>query len=133
MKMDGIGDKKGWEWIFILEGLFTFIFGITSYLFLPRSPQHARFLSKREKAYITTRLKQDGSTSKDATADNFNWTEVGRAFTLPHVWILASAFFFIGKNSSSLRYSVSYLITHFRNHGLCVGLVKLSNFQIWAR
>ena len=102
MKMDGIGNKQGWEWIFILEGLFTVIFGITSYLLLPRSPEHAGFLSKREKAYIAAKLKEDGSTSNDEAADSFSWQEVRKAFTLPHVWILAIVFFFTGRSSRML-------------------------------
>jgi sugar phosphate permease len=99
MKMNGIGHKAGWEWIFILEGVFTLLFGITSYLLLPRSPEHAGFLSNREKAYIATQLKQDGTTSKDEYADTFSWREVGKAFTLPHVWMLSIVFFFTGQYS----------------------------------
>lgn len=95
--MNGIGQKAGWQWIFILEGLFTFIFGLSSYLLLPRSPEHAGFLSEKEKAYIAAQLKQDGSTSKDETADTFSWQEVRKTFTLPHVWMLAIAFFFTGQ------------------------------------
>jgi sugar phosphate permease len=97
MKMNDVGHKQGWEWIFILEGLFTVFFGIASYLLLPRSPEHAGFLSRTEKAYIAAKLKQDGSTSKDAVADTFSWQEVWKAFALPHVWILAVIFFFTGQ------------------------------------
>ena len=97
MKMNGVGRKQGWEWIFILEGLFTVIFGIISFFLLPRSPEHADFLSKREKAYIAAKLKEDGSTSKDEAADTFSWREVRKAFCLPHVWILAIVFFFTGR------------------------------------
>lgn len=104
MKMNGIGHKAGWEWIFILEGVFTLLFGITSYLLLPRSPEHAGFLSNREKAYIATQLKQDGTTSKDEYADTFSWREVGKAFTLPHVWMLSIVFFFTGTTLYALAY-----------------------------
>jgi len=87
--MNGIGNKRGWEWIFILEGLFTICFGIFSFLVLPRSPAHARFLNTEEKTYIASILERDGSTSKDEITDHFSWREVGMAFALPQVWMLA--------------------------------------------
>lgn len=95
--MNGVGQKPGWAWIFILEGLFTFLFGLVSYALLPRSPLHARFLSQQEKEYVVARLMEDGSTSKQETADGFSWREVGMAFILPQVWMLGIIFFFSGK------------------------------------
>ena len=96
MHMDGIGHQRGWSWIFILEGLFTTCFGIFSFLVLPQSPAHARFLTTNERTYIASTLERDGSTSKDEMADNFTWREVGMAFTLPQVWMLAFVGFFGG-------------------------------------
>ncbi|WP_375337864.1 MFS transporter, partial [Salmonella enterica] len=31
MEMDGIGGLNGWAWIFIIEGLITFVFAIIAY------------------------------------------------------------------------------------------------------
>jgi Major Facilitator Superfamily len=38
LEMRGIGGKPGWFWLFLLEGLVTFIIGGLSYLYLPASP-----------------------------------------------------------------------------------------------
>jgi hypothetical protein len=95
--MHGIGNKPGWSWIFILEGLFTVIFGLTSFFLLPRSPAHARFLSPAEKDFVVQKLKEDGTTGNDKKADAFSWREVGMAFKLPQVWMLAIVFFMDGK------------------------------------
>lgn len=94
--MDGIGNRPGWAWIFILEGLFTFLFGLASYVLLPRSPAHARFLDQKEKEYVISKLMEDGATAKNESIDGFSWREVGMAFRLPQVWMLAIAFFFDG-------------------------------------
>lgn len=93
MNMEGIGNKPGWSWIFILEGLFTFIFGVTSFLLLPRSPEHAYFFSNEEKGYVISKLKEDGVEGEDPTMNGFSWREVGQAFTLPQVWLLAIPLF----------------------------------------
>jgi hypothetical protein len=38
LEMRGIGGKPGWFWLFLLEGLLTFVIGALSYLYLPASP-----------------------------------------------------------------------------------------------
>jgi MFS family permease len=99
INMDGIGGKAGWSWIFILEGLFTFLVGLISYFLLPRSPAHAYFLNDKEKNYAVARLKEDGATGKDPSVDAFSWREVKQAFLLPQVLLLGFFCFFAGMRS----------------------------------
>lgn len=91
--MDGIGGKPGWSWIFILEGLFTFLFGLASFFLLPRSPAHAYFFNDKEKQYVVAKLREDGIEAKDPSIDAFSWREVGKAFMLPQVWLLSVVLF----------------------------------------
>lgn len=96
INMEGIGNRPGWAWIFILEGLFTVLFGASSYFLLPRSPSHTRFFNEKEKTYVIERLRESGSTGWKEDADKFSWREVGQALVLPQVWMLAIIFFFDG-------------------------------------
>jgi predicted MFS family arabinose efflux permease len=102
--MDGLGGHPGWAWIFILEGLFTVVFGLCSFFLLPRGPEHCRFLNETEKAYVLKELRDTGATGQTAGADEFSWIEVGRAFMLPQVQLLAVIFFFDG----ALVYALAY-------------------------
>ncbi|KAG6902045.1 hypothetical protein C0995_005255 [Termitomyces sp. Mi166 len=102
--MNGVGHRPGWAWIFILEGLFTVLFGLSSFFTLPHSPARARFLNDEEKEYVVQRLRETGATGDRDEADTFSWSEVGKAFTLPHVWMIAVAFFFDG----TLIYGLGY-------------------------
>ncbi|GLB38895.1 putative major facilitator superfamily protein [Lyophyllum shimeji] len=104
INMNGVGNRPGWAWIFILEGLFTVLFGVSSYFTLPRSPAHARFLTAKEKEYVIAQLKETGATGLDEDSDKFSWREVGRAFMLPQVWMLAVIFFLDG----TLVYALAY-------------------------
>ncbi|KAG6879064.1 hypothetical protein C0992_005411 [Termitomyces sp. T32_za158] len=104
VKMNGVGGRPGWAWIFILEGLFTFVFGLSAYFTLPRSPASARFLNEKEKAYVIARLRETGATGREEGIDSFSWREVGQAFTLPQVWFLAVSFFFDGVLVYGLAY-----------------------------
>ncbi|KAJ8463200.1 hypothetical protein ONZ45_g17665 [Pleurotus djamor] len=103
INMNGIGNRPGWAWIFILEGLFTVLFGIFAFFFMPPSPSHARFLSEDEKRYINAKLLEDQAIGSEE-ADSFKWIEIGRAFALPQVWFLAIIFFFSGCTLYSLAY-----------------------------
>ncbi|KAJ3576981.1 hypothetical protein NP233_g27 [Leucocoprinus birnbaumii] len=104
INMDGIGNKPGWSWIFILEGLFTVLFGLVSFLLLPRSPRHAYFLNEQEKDYIVAKLKEDGVEGRDPSIDAFSWREVGKAFMLPQIWFLAVVLFCDGTVLYGLAY-----------------------------
>ncbi|KII88410.1 hypothetical protein PLICRDRAFT_54249 [Plicaturopsis crispa FD-325 SS-3] len=104
MNMNGMAGKAGWAWIFILEGIFTFLFGALSFFILPRSVAHARFLQPHEKKYITARLREDGVMSAEDSGDDFSWAEVGRAFLLPQVWFMVIPFFFCGTTLYGLAY-----------------------------
>ncbi|EIW77870.1 MFS general substrate transporter [Coniophora puteana RWD-64-598 SS2] len=83
--MDGVGNKPGWAWIFILEGLFSSAFGFLCFFILPKSPETTSILSPTERAYVVYRLKQAGSASSDENEDNFSWREVRIALKSPQV------------------------------------------------
>lgn len=57
--MDGIGGKPGWAWIFILEGLLTFVCAVASFFILQDFPDTAKFLSENEReAFIYFMLER---------------------------------------------------------------------------
>jgi nitrate/nitrite transporter NarK len=63
--MDGIGGKRGWAWIFILEGLATVIVGIVSYWMVHDFPDNATFLTPDDRARVIRRLKADKQSSAE--------------------------------------------------------------------
>ncbi|KAF2810370.1 MFS nicotinic acid transporter-like protein Tna1 [Mytilinidion resinicola] len=64
-KMDGIGGKHGWCWIFILEGLATILVGIASYWMVYDFPDKATFLTPTDLARVKTRLRADKQSSAE--------------------------------------------------------------------
>lgn len=63
--MDGIGGKRGWAWIFILEGLATVLVGLVSYWMVHDFPDEATFLTEQDRARVIRRLKVDGQSSAE--------------------------------------------------------------------
>ncbi|KAJ3893461.1 MFS general substrate transporter [Lentinula edodes] len=62
-KMDGIGGKPAWAWIFILEGLATVIAGALSFFIIQDFPDTAKFLTEAERTVVVRRLQGDDQFS----------------------------------------------------------------------
>jgi len=86
--MDGVGGKRGWAWIFILEGLLTVVVSIIAYNFVPTWPEDATFLTTEEKVRLLQRLKYDSA----GATEKFEWKYVKQALTDHLVWGYAMLF-----------------------------------------
>ncbi|CAH0015258.1 unnamed protein product [Clonostachys rhizophaga] len=77
MKMEGMANLHGWQWIFIIEGLLTFIVAIIAYFAMYDYADTAKFLNDDEKREIVRRLEEDRSVLSDRFDMKFMW----QAFT----------------------------------------------------
>ncbi|KZV74541.1 MFS general substrate transporter [Peniophora sp. CONT] len=82
-RMDGVSGLRGWQWIFILEGLITVAFSIGAYFWVPTWSEKATFLTEDERARLLARLASDSDAGKQET---FSWHGVRQAFTDPLVY-----------------------------------------------
>ncbi|KNG89067.1 MFS transporter [Aspergillus nomiae NRRL 13137] len=69
-KMDKVGGKDGWAWIFILEGLATVVIGVLSFWLVYDFPDKAKFLSDTDRKRVMRRLALDQQSS---TAKEHEW------------------------------------------------------------
>ncbi|KAF9506094.1 hypothetical protein BS47DRAFT_1353318 [Hydnum rufescens UP504] len=86
--MDGVGGKGGWAWIFILEGIVTFLCAIPAWWLIPDFPEDHRVLKGIDRERWLHRLaKNQGVTNAPLP---FSWRQVRRAFTdwRTHVYAL---------------------------------------------
>ncbi|KAK9717717.1 hypothetical protein K7432_006001 [Basidiobolus ranarum] len=60
-QMSGIGGLKGWQWIFIIEGIPTVIIGCITWFYLPDDPQSSAWLSETERELAESRLRYDNA------------------------------------------------------------------------
>ena len=86
-KMDGVGGRPGWAWIFILEGLLTVLFGTASFWTMYDFPdgERTRFLSPADKARALRRLQDDNQSS--AAHEKFSMVYVGQALRDWKMWV----------------------------------------------
>ncbi|KAF3920477.1 hypothetical protein ABW20_dc0106454 [Dactylellina cionopaga] len=74
MQMHGVGGLAGWRWIFIMEGIITFLLALAAYTFIvpfPDADAHTafKFLNKAEVNYVIQKIEADRG---DAQIEEFN-------------------------------------------------------------
>ncbi|KAK3905519.1 major facilitator superfamily domain-containing protein [Staphylotrichum tortipilum] len=73
MEMKGVAGLSGWQWIFILEGLLTFVVAVIAYKVMQDYPATAKFLTQEERDEIQARLKLDRSSLADEFDMKYFW------------------------------------------------------------
>ncbi len=59
MEMDGIAGLRGWQWLFIIEGLPACFLAFAALRLLPDGPRQASWLNAEERATIASRVAAD--------------------------------------------------------------------------
>ncbi|KAF9521693.1 major facilitator superfamily domain-containing protein [Crepidotus variabilis] len=85
VKMDGVGGKAGWEWIFILEGLATVVLGFLSFWVIQDFPDTAKFLTPEERNFVIQRLQDDQKFS--AAGESFSIKYVQQSLRDWKTWL----------------------------------------------
>ncbi|KAJ0420970.1 major facilitator superfamily domain-containing protein [Aspergillus carlsbadensis] len=100
-QMDGIRGLRGWQWIFILEGLFTVCFGLFSYAMLPNTPTDVLTFKPQHKAHCLHRLQLDSNL---LTEEPITLTKVLSIFKDLHVLLVSAILFCSGTCLFGLAY-----------------------------
>jgi MFS transporter, ACS family, tartrate transporter len=82
LNLDGHLGLRGWQWLFLVEGLPAVLLGLAFFLFLPDSPAQANWLTEDERQWIIRHANQAPS------AATHHGDSVGHALLDPRVWQL---------------------------------------------
>ena len=95
--MDGLLGLKGWQWVFLLEGLPSVALGFVVYWYLPDGPDDAKWLTSGERSEIKQKL-----TEESIATGSINAAKLKHAFLDYRVWYLIAiyAMVAIGANAS---------------------------------
>ncbi|KLO83673.1 nicotinamide mononucleotide permease [Fusarium fujikuroi] len=93
LQMGGIAGLAGWQWLFIIEGIFTLLVFVVFILLLPRSPVHTRpihgyfdLFTSREREIMHDRIYQEDISKTEAHA-NITVRDVVAALADYRIWI----------------------------------------------
>ena len=86
--LDGLGGLRGWQWLFILEGVPSILLGIVTWFYLTDRPAQAGWLSGEQKQWLIARLTKEESAKE--TAQHMTLSEV---LASPKVLVLSLVYF----------------------------------------
>lgn len=84
---DGALGLRGWQWLFIIEGLPACVLGFAVLALLPDGPASAPWLNEQERATVTARLAEDRARHGRVH------TAFGPAMVDGRVWLLCLTYF----------------------------------------
>jgi MFS transporter, ACS family, tartrate transporter len=86
--LDGVMGLKGWQWLFIVEGVPSVLLGIVTWFYLTDRPKHADWLSAEQKAWLSSRL-----TAELAAKQAAKHMTLGEALSSSKVIMLSLIYF----------------------------------------
>ncbi|GAA6042418.1 hypothetical protein JCM8097_008443 [Rhodosporidiobolus ruineniae] len=105
IEMNGTHGLAGWQWLYIVEGAITIGIGFLCFFFIADDPEHAWYLSPRQKLLMRVR---DLQAREFTGSKEFSWAEVRKAFTEPIVYISGLVQFFYDTQSQLTTTSTVY-------------------------
>jgi MFS family permease len=87
--MDGAYGWRGWQWLFLLEGIPSVIIGLLVLKILPDGPKRALWLTQQERDLIVARIDHDNAGKSELAGGH----RLSDAFKDGRVWALALVYF----------------------------------------
>lgn len=84
--LGGVAGISGWQWLFILQGIVTFLIAIVGFFLLPDFPHNTWWLTQPERDLAVSRMAMDTIGNK---GDTTVWAGFRQAAKDPMVWIFA--------------------------------------------
>jgi ACS family tartrate transporter-like MFS transporter len=103
--LNGVGGLRGWQWLFILEGLPAVALGLATLVYLTDRPEEAHWLTAEERGWLTGRLGREESHRQQ----RHNLT-LGRALADRRVWLLVLVYFTVAAGSNSFGFYLPKLL-----------------------
>ncbi|NDJ57936.1 4-hydroxyphenylacetate permease [Enterobacteriaceae bacterium 4M9] len=121
LALDGVMNLKGWQWLFLLEGLPSVLLGIVVWRWLDDKPADARWLNGEEKMALAVMLSRDGQLQASKNAPRFRLGEV----LTPVVLMYTLAYFCLTNTLSAINIWTPQILQSFNQQSstIVIGLL----------
>jgi ACS family tartrate transporter-like MFS transporter len=109
--LDGTAGLRGWQWLFLVEGIPSVILGVSVFWLLPDRIEDARWLRDDQRVWLGERLRREGAETHEPLS----------ALKNVRVWLLGLMYFLILANSYGYHFWAPLIIRD---------TLKASNFEI---
>jgi MFS family permease len=120
LEFNGSAGLKGWQWMFLVEGVLAVVVGIWAYWYLDDKPTSARWLSVEQKQSLNAILNKEESMKLSHGPAN-----VPRALVDPRIFYLTTLYFLIQISFYGIVYYLPTQVAAIAKQkvGLVVGLL----------
>ncbi|KFX65067.1 MFS transporter [Paraburkholderia fungorum] len=108
---------RGWQWLFLIEGVPAILLGVMAMLYLDDRPMHAKWLSDAEKAHISAALDTDRQQRGARHAPPARLSDVLRN---PRIYLLSAIYFCVFMGLNAVGFWIPTLLRH-------VGVQQIGN------
>ena len=125
--MDGIWGLKGWQWLFICEGLPTILLGFVVMFYLTDGPAKAHWLAADERDWLIDRLRRERMV-REAHGRHTLWG----ALAHPRVLVLSLVYFGTAAASYALGFWLPTIVKDFGVTNFQTGLITAVPYVVGA-
>ncbi|GGC89651.1 MFS transporter [Tersicoccus solisilvae] len=104
MELDTLYGLRGWQWMFLIEGLVTMVVGVIVWFLLPSTPHRARWLTTEEADVLTERAGRPDRHDAHIRGN------LRRTFGRPFILVIAVIYFLNQVSSLGLVFNVPSII-----------------------
>ncbi|OAG40778.1 hypothetical protein AYO21_05076 [Fonsecaea monophora] len=122
MQMEGVGGLRGWQWIFIIEGLLTVTVAVIAWFIIIDFPDKAEkkgLLTHEEASFIIRRIEDD---RKDAVPDPLTWAKFCHHLKDWKLWVFSMMFMSTANPAYAFAYFMPVII---QGMGYTAGVANL--------
>ena len=127
LELDGVFGLKGWQWLFISEGVPTVLLGLVVMFYLTDGPEKADWLEPAERAWLVDRLRRERMV-REAHARHSLW----QALKHPRVLLLSLVYFGNAAANYALGFWLPTIVKNFGISNLETGFVTAIPYVIGA-
>jgi ACS family tartrate transporter-like MFS transporter len=121
LTMDGVGGLKGWQWLFLIEGLPACLLAFLLLKLVPDGPEQATWLGVEEKRAIANRLAQEAATDQPGFLP---------ALRDPRLYLLGIAYLAVGAGGYGMRLWLPQIVQAMGFSNLANGFVVASPYLL---
>lgn len=106
-RMSSVGGLRGWQWLYIVEGVPSVVAGIATMFFLADSPHKAKWLAEDERLLLVRRLHEEELAKRSAAPGRHN---LAHAFRSYKVWLLCLVYFGIVAGNYGIQFWLPQIV-----------------------
>jgi MFS family permease len=116
----GVFGLSGWRFMFLVEGVPALLLAVMTWFYLTDRPSDARWLSERERTWLSTTLAAEQAESRQ----RHSWS-LRKALTHPRIWAFAVVYFGIAYGLYALGFFLQTIIAGFQQqYGVTYSVIE---------